>query len=66
MRLYFNMLHQNVIDKLFCPFYMNFMVKSDKKDELEAIASIITCGGNGNGKGGLEVETITPAHGVIV
>lgn len=53
------------MDKLFYPFYMNFMVENDKRDKFEEIARFITCGG-GSGNGGWEVETIIPAHGDIV
>ncbi|KAL9186295.1 hypothetical protein ACHAXT_005533 [Thalassiosira profunda] len=48
------------MDKLFKPFYMNLMVKGDKRDEFKAIAKFIACGS------GWEVETIIPAHGDIV
>eukprot|EP00571_Detonula_confervacea_P014179 CAMPEP_0172308770 /NCGR_PEP_ID=MMETSP1058-20130122/9271_1 /TAXON_ID=83371 /ORGANISM="Detonula confervacea, Strain CCMP 353" /LENGTH=347 /DNA_ID=CAMNT_0013021265 /DNA_START=236 /DNA_END=1277 /DNA_ORIENTATION=+ len=47
------------MDKLFYPFYMNLMVKSDRRDEFKEIARYITCDG-------WEVETIIPAHGDIV
>jgi len=49
------------MDKLFYPFYMNLMVKSDKRDEFEEIGRFMTCGG-----GGWEVETIIPCHGDII
>ena len=52
------------MDKLFKPFYMNLMLKSDKKDSFKEIAKFITCGNESNG--GWEVETIIPAHGDIV
>jgi hypothetical protein len=49
------------MDKLFYPFYMNFMVMSDKRQSFTDIARFITCGGDG-----WEVESIIPAHGDIV
>lgn len=52
------------MDKLFYPFYMNFMVKGDKRDEFNEVARYITCGNSDND--GWEVETIIPAHGDIV
>lgn len=56
------------MDKLFYPFYMNFMLKNDKKDKFKEIAKFITCGGGSSeyDNGGWEVETIIPAHGDIV
>jgi len=51
------------MDKVFKPFYMNLMVKGDKKESFENIAKYITCGGS---RDGWEVETIVPAHGDIV
>ena len=48
------------MDKLFKPFYMNLMVKSDRREEFDKIARYITCGGE------WDVETIIPAHGDIV
>jgi hypothetical protein len=51
------------MDKLFRPFYNNFMVKSEQKDKYKQIARFITCGDT---SGGWEVETIIPAHGDIV
>lgn len=51
------------MDKLFYPFYMNLMVKSDNRDEFEKIGRYMTCGGGG---GGWEVETIIPCHGDII
>ena len=47
------------MDKLFYPFYMNLMVKKDRRGEFENIARYITCSG-------WEIETIIPAHGDIV
>jgi len=47
------------MDKLFYPFYMNLMVKKDKREEFEKIARYITCSG-------WEIETIIPAHGDII
>jgi len=47
------------MDKLFYPFYMNLMVKKDRRGEFECIARYITCSG-------WEIETIIPAHGDIV
>ena len=46
------------MDKIFYPFYMNLMVKSDKKHIFNEIAKFITCD--------WEVETIIPAHGDII
>lgn len=48
------------MDKIFYPFYMNLMVKSDKRQVFNEIAKFITCGGD------WEVETIIPAHGDII
>jgi hypothetical protein len=50
------------MDKLFRPFYLNLMVKKDKKDEFRDIASFIS----GVGNGSWDVETIIPAHGDLV
>jgi hypothetical protein len=50
------------MDKLFKPFYLNLMVKNDKKDEFKDIALFIS----GIGNGGWDVETIIPAHGDLV
>lgn len=44
------------MDKLFYPFYMNFMVS--KRESFEDIARFITCQ--------WEVETIIPAHGDVI
>ena len=49
------------MDKLFYPFYMNLMVRNDKRNEFNEIARYITCGNSE-----WEVETIIPAHGDIV
>ncbi|KAL7546600.1 hypothetical protein ACHAWF_009934 [Thalassiosira exigua] len=54
------------MDKLFYPFYMNFMVKNDRREEFEKIAKFITCGCGDADSFGWEVETIIPAHGDIV
>ena len=55
------------MDKLFYPFYMNFMVKNDKREKFEEIARFVTCGDGGDsGSGGWDVETIIPAHGDII
>mmetsp|Transcript_22257 Transcript_22257/g.31820 ORF Transcript_22257/g.31820 Transcript_22257/m.31820 type:complete len:561 (+) Transcript_22257:193-1875(+) len=48
------------MDKIFYPFYMNLMVKNDKRQIFNEIARFITCGDN------WEVETIIPAHGDII
>mmetsp|Transcript_2386 Transcript_2386/g.3626 ORF Transcript_2386/g.3626 Transcript_2386/m.3626 type:complete len:452 (+) Transcript_2386:377-1732(+) len=48
------------MDKIFYPFYMNLMVKSDKRQIFNEIARFITCGDD------WEVETIIPAHGDII
>uniref|UniRef100_A0A7S2LGU6 MEKHLA domain-containing protein n=1 Tax=Skeletonema marinoi TaxID=267567 RepID=A0A7S2LGU6_9STRA len=48
------------MDKIFYPFYLNLMVKSDKRQTFNEIARFITCGGD------WEVETIIPAHGDVV
>jgi len=53
------------MDKLFYPFYMNFMVKNDKREKFQEIARFVTCGDGGD-SGGWEVETIIPAHGDII
>lgn len=52
------------MDKLFYPFYMNFMVRRDRRDDFDAIGRFV-CGGGGDGNG-WEVETIVPCHGDIV
>ena len=52
------------MDKLFYPFYMDLMVKPDKRDTFKGIARFITCGSSEDGA--WEVETIIPAHGDIV
>lgn len=49
------------MDKLFYPFYMNFMIRSDKRQSFNDIARFITCG-----DGGWEIETIIPAHGDVI
>jgi hypothetical protein len=51
------------MDKLFRPFYNNFMIKSEQKEKFKEIARFITCGNDGSG---WEVETIIPAHGDII
>ncbi|KAL3801658.1 hypothetical protein HJC23_013163 [Cyclotella cryptica] len=51
------------MDKLFRPFYNNFMIKSEQRDKFQQIARFVTCG---DSSGGWEVETIIPAHGDIV
>ena len=51
------------MDKLFRPFYNNFMIKSEQRDKFNKIAGFVTCGDT---SGGWEVETIIPAHGDIV
>lgn len=51
------------MDKLFRPFYNNFMIKDEQKNQFKQIARFITCG---DASGGWEVETIIPAHGDIV
>lgn len=50
------------MDKLFRPFYMNLMVKNDKRDEFKKITSFMS----GIGENAWDVETIIPAHGDIV
>lgn len=51
------------MDKLFRPFYNNFMIKSEQREKYRQIARFITCG---DASSGWEVETIIPAHGDIV
>lgn len=51
------------MDKLFRPFYNNFMIKSEQRDKFKEIARFVACGDT---SGGWEVETIIPAHGDIV
>lgn len=51
------------MDKLFRPFYLNFMIKNDKRDEFIKIASFICGEGNDSC---WDIETIIPAHGDIV
>ena len=50
------------MDKLFRPFYLGLMVKSDFKDEFRRIASYIS----GLDEDGWDVETVIPAHGDII
>ena len=50
------------MDKLFRPFYLNLMVKNDKKEEFRKIVSFIC----GMGENTWDVETVIPAHGDIV
>lgn len=50
------------MDKLFKPFYINLMVKQDKKSKFKQIASFIS----GVGEGSWNVRTIIPAHGDVV
>ena len=50
------------MDKLFRPFYLNLMVKNDKKVEFNKIASFAS----GLGEFAWDVETVIPAHGDIV
>ena len=50
------------MDKLFRPFYLGLMVKSDSKEEFRRIASFIS----GLDKDGWDVETVIPAHGDII
>jgi hypothetical protein len=51
------------MDKLFRPFYNNFMIKDEQREKYKQISRFITCG---DASGGWEVETIIPAHGDIV
>ena len=51
------------MDKVFRPFYNNFMIKNDQRDKFKDIARFITCGNNSSG---WDVETIIPAHGDII
>lgn len=50
------------MDKVYRPFYLNFMIKNDKRDEFRKIASFIC----GEGDNAWDVETIIPAHGDVV
>ena len=50
------------MDKLFRPFYLGLMVKSDSKDEFRRIASYIS----GLDEDGWDIETVIPAHGDII
>lgn len=50
------------MDKLFRPFYLNLMVKNDKKEEFRKTTSFIC----GMGESTWDVETVIPAHGDIV
>jgi hypothetical protein len=50
------------MDKLFRPFYLNFMIKNDKRDEFRKITTFIC----GEGENAWDVETIIPAHGDLV
>eukprot|EP00979_Chaetoceros_neogracilis_P011530 scaffold2895_cov279-Chaetoceros_neogracile.AAC.3 len=50
------------MDKLFRPFYMNLMVKNDKKEEFRKLTSFVC----GIGEKSWDVETVIPAHGDVV
>ena len=50
------------MDKLFRPFYLGLMIKSDCKDQFRRIASYIS----GVDESGWDVETVIPAHGDII
>lgn len=50
------------MDKLFRPFYLGLMIKSDCKDQFRRIASYIS----GVDENGWDVETVIPAHGDII
>lgn len=50
------------MDKLFRPFYLGLMVKSNSKDEFRRIASYIS----GLDEDGWDIETVIPAHGDII
>ncbi len=61
------------MDRLFRPFYANFMVGGDRRDVFEEMGRhVVACGGCGGSSGGddddagWEVETIIPCHGDIV
>lgn len=51
------------MDKVFRPFYNNFMIKNEQRDKFKDIARFITCGSISSG---WDVETIIPAHGDII
>ena len=50
------------MDKLFRPFYLGLMVKSDSNNEFRRIASYIS----GLDENGWDVATVIPAHGDII
>mmetsp|Transcript_11430 Transcript_11430/g.25610 ORF Transcript_11430/g.25610 Transcript_11430/m.25610 type:complete len:442 (-) Transcript_11430:76-1401(-) len=50
------------MDRLFSPFYLNLMVKSDARDRFRGLASFMS----GVDDNGWDVETVIPAHGDII
>jgi len=50
------------MDKLFRPFYLNLMIKNDKKSDFQKIAKFVS----GLGDSCWDVETVIPAHGDVV
>ena len=51
------------MDRLFRPFYNNFMIRHDKRHTFIDIVDYMTSCGDGNG---WDVETIIPCHGDII
>ena len=51
------------MDRLFQPFYNNFMIRQDKRRKFNDIVKFMTSCGDG---GGWDIETIIPCHGDII
>jgi hypothetical protein len=51
------------MDRLFRPFYNNFMIRQDKRRTFHDIVKYMTSCGDG---GGWDIETIIPCHGDII
>ena len=51
------------MDRLFQPFYNNFMIRRDKRRKFNDIVKYMTSCGDG---GGWDIETIIPCHGDII
>lgn len=50
------------MDQVYRPFYMNWMIVGDRREEFERMASFMS----GVTEGGWEVENIVPCHGDVV
>ena len=62
------MLHQSLwkagMDKLFRPFYLNLMIKDEKRDAFKMIATFIS--GLDSSTPNWDIEVVIPAHGDII